>query len=113
MTKDIDAKTVRRDFQRAYDFKKLWIEEAREDFQFYLGKHWDDEDVTEMRKQGVLALTINKIRPNVRLLTGIERQNRSDILCYPEGRESGIKAEIATGLVKNVMKTSGANFKRS
>lgn len=109
----ITAKRIKQDLRRAFDFKKNWIKEAQDDFMFALGKMWEDKDKEELRQKGVLALTINKIKPNIKLLTGIESQNRSDILCYPEGKESGIIAEIATGLVKNVWKTSGLNYKRS
>lgn len=109
----ITARKIKQDFRRAFDFKKNWIREAQDDFMFALGKMWEDKDKEELRNKGVLALTINKIKPNIKLLTGIESQNRSDILCYPEGKESGILAEIATALTKNVWKTSGLNYKRS
>lgn len=111
--KPITAVRIKADARRAFEYKRNWITEAHEDYRFALGKQWDDADVAELRSKGVLALTINKIKPNVKLLTGIESQNRADIICYPENRESGIKADIATGLVKNVFKTSGLNWKRS
>lgn len=111
--KKITAKNIKDNFRRAYDYKRAWIKEAHEDFRFSLGKMWEEKDAQELKDKGILPLTINKIRPNIKLLCGIESQNRSDILCYPEGEESSIKAEIATLLVKNVVKTSGLNYKRS
>lgn len=111
--KPVDARRIKMHFKRAFEFKNNWIKEAHEDFRFALGKQWEDKDIEELKAKGVLPITINKIKPNIKLLTGIESQNRSDILCYPEGKESGVMAEISTALVKNVFKTSGLNYKRS
>ena len=111
--KPIDAARIKYDFKRAFEYKRNWIKVAHEDFQFALGKQWEDKDIEELKSKGALALTINKIKPVIKLLVGIESQNRSDILCYPENREGGTKADIATALVKNVFKTSGLNYKRS
>lgn len=104
---------VKANLQYAFDAKKDWINEAHDDYLFALGRQWDPKDVRALEEKGVLPLTINKVKPNIKLLTGIESQNRSDIMCYPEGSESGVKAEIATSLVKNVSKMSGLNWKRS
>jgi hypothetical protein len=68
--KVIDAKRILQDFQRAYEAKKEWLKEAEEDFQFALGKQWSDDDISKLSDVGVRALTINKIRPNIFLLTG-------------------------------------------
>ena len=112
-TEKIDGATILARFRRAFEFKKKWIEEAQKDYLFAMGKQWEDKDKEELERKGVLALTINKIKPNIMLLTGIESQNRADIMAFPEGKERGIMAEIATGLIKNVTRTSGLNFKRS
>jgi hypothetical protein len=49
-----------------------------EDFEFVQGQQWEDEDVQRLYQRGVKALTINKIKPVIKLLSGIERQARSD-----------------------------------
>ncbi|MFA5321176.1 MAG: hypothetical protein WC373_00770 [Smithella sp.] len=111
--KELKPETIYAKFKRAYEFKKKYIDEARNDFEFALGKQWDDDDVTTLQDAKVRALTINKIRPNLLLLEGIESQNRTDFLAYPEGEEDSIRAEIATGLLKNVMKRCDGNYKLS
>lgn len=102
-----------RDFKRAYTFKRRFLQAAQEDIEFALGDQWDETDVQTLKDAGVRALTINKIRPNLFLLTGIESQNRSEYKAYPEGREDSVRSEIATGLLKNVMKTSNGDYKIS
>ncbi|MBI4396853.1 MAG: hypothetical protein HY548_07145, partial [Elusimicrobia bacterium] len=110
MADELKPQKVLSDFKRAYVAKADWLKEAEEDFLFVLGKQWDDDDVETLRKVGVRALTINKIRPNIQLITGIESQNRSDFKAFPEGGEDSLKAEIATVLMKNVMKTANGDY---
>lgn len=97
-------------FLAAYEWKRDFLERAKEDFEFTLGKQWDTKDVVALNAIGVKALTINKIRPNIRLLKGIESQNRSDFKAFPEGREDAISAEIATRLLKNIVKNNDIDF---
>jgi hypothetical protein len=85
----------------------------KEDFEFELGKQWEESDVQELNKVGVKAITINKIKPIIKLLTGIERQSKSDFKAFPEGAEDAITAEIATKLIKNVVKNSSVEIKLS
>lgn len=85
----------------------------KEDFEFELGKQWSDEDTQELEKAGVKALTINKIKPIIKLLSGIERQSKSDFKAFPEGSEDSIVAEIVSRLIKNVVKNSMLEIKFS
>lgn len=92
---------------------KVFFDKYKEDFEAALGKQWDEKDEATLRSAGVEPLTINKIKPLIRLLSGIERQSKSDIVTYPEGQEDGIKAEVSTRLIKCVMKRSGGQAKLS
>lgn len=83
------------------------------DFEYEAGKQWKTEDVTTLAGAGVKALTINKLRPIIKLMTGIERQSKSDFVAFPEGDEDGLTADIVTGLLKNVVKQSKAERKLS
>ncbi len=101
------------DFHFAYEAKRPLIQKQLEDFEFRLGKQWTAKDEADLNRKGVLPVTDNRIQSNISLLTGIERQNRSDIRAFPEGEEDSIKADIATALLKNVMKVSDGDFKHS
>lgn len=87
--------------------------EMKEDFEYVQGKQWEDSDVHELSLQGIDALTINKVKPIIKLISGIERQSKSDFVAFPEGGEDSIKAEVVTRLMKNVTKTSGVENKLS
>jgi len=101
------------DFKRAREAKKDWVEVAKEDYEFALGKQWDDNDVETLRKIGVHALTINKIQPNLFLVSGLQRQNRTDFKAFPIGEEDSIPSEITTMLLKNVMVRANGDLKVS
>ena len=104
---------VLENFRRARAKKKNWIEQATQDYEFAVGEQWKDSDVRELEAVGVKALTINKIQPNLFLISGIERQNRTDFKAFPEGEEDGVTADIATGLLKNSMKRTMGEYKLS
>lgn len=87
--------------------------ELKEDFKFEQGKQWDDSDISTLRDAGIKALTINKLRPIIKLITGIERQSRSDFIAFPEGGEDEITSSIVTRLLKNITKNSKVERKMS
>lgn len=101
------------DYKWAYEHKRQFLTEADDDFMFALGSQWDDKDLETLRDKGVLPITVNKIKPIIRLLRGTESQGRSDAKAFPEGGEDSIKAEIATRLLKNAMKMDECNYKIS
>jgi hypothetical protein len=104
---------VYRDLKYSSEKMASLREKIREDFKFELGNQWDAEDVETLRKAGVKALTINKLKPIIKLLTGIERQSKSDYKAFPEGSEDAITGEITTRLMKNIVKNSNLEIKFS
>lgn len=101
------------DFKNAYKAKRKLIEREKDDFLFALGKQWKDDDLDDYTKRKIKPVTDNRIQPNIFLLTGLERQNRSEFKAYPEGQEDSLKAEIASYLFKNAIKTSDFLYKTS
>lgn len=101
------------DFKDAYEAKRKLIEREKEDFLFALGKQWDDETLANYQARKIKAVTDNRIQPNIFLLTGLERQNRTDFKAFPEGEEDSLKAEIASALFKNAIKISDFGYKSS
>ena len=60
-----------------------WLEKAKIDDKFAHGDQWDEDVKNELEEQGRPALTLNLIRPIIRLLTGIERKSRYDMRAMP------------------------------
>lgn len=111
--KELTAENILADFIWAFASWRRTKEAEEQDFEFALGEQWENEDVQSLKRAGVKALVINKIKPMIQLITGIERQSRSDFQAFPEGAEDSIPAEIATRLLKNIVKVSNLDFKLS
>lgn len=111
--KDLTIQSSESDFKKAYNAKRKLIEREKDDFLFALGKQWSDDDIANYEQRKIKPVTDNRIQPNIFLLTGLERQNRSEFKAYPEGQEDSLKAEIASYLFKNAIKTSEFLYKTS
>lgn len=101
------------DFRLCYRAKHKLVEREMEDHRFALGEQWSDDDKQKLEAAGFKPFTDNRIQPNLFLLTGLERQNRTDFKAFPEGEEDSVKAEIATYLFKDAIKKSGYQYKSS
>lgn len=111
-----DALTVQSslsDFKKAYQAKKKLIDREKEDFLFALGEQWSPEDLEKLKNAKMKAITDNRIAPNIFLVTGLERQNRSDFKAFPTGEEDSVKADIATALFRDTVKNSDFAYKSS
>ncbi len=116
MAKKKDKLTIERsnaDFKLAYAAKSKLVEREKSDFLFALGEQWSEEDKATLDKAKIKPVVDNRIAPNLYLLTGLERQNRTDFKAFPEGEEDGLKAEIASALFKDSIKKSGFPYKSS
>lgn len=109
MAKDILSMVYRDLAYSSGKYSKLHTA-IKEDFKFVQGKQWKDEDVETLRKQGVKALSINKLKPIIKLITGIERQSKSDFIAFPEGEEDSLTGNAVTRLMKNVSKQSNVQL---
>lgn len=101
------------DFKKAYRAKRKLIEREKDDFLFALGKQWDSEKYKALKDRKINPVTDNRVAPNIFLITGLERQNRTDFKAFPIGEEDSIKAEIASALFKDAIKSSEYGYKSS
>ncbi len=105
---------VRKEILKRYKYTKKrygdWIEEAKEDYRFALGDQWNEEDLNALKEQGRPALTFNRIRPLVNIVSGYQRDNSSRIKVNPEGGEDQIFSQVMDRLLKAVDKWSQLTF---
>ncbi len=93
---------VRKLFEEARDNEIDPREKAEESEKFYRGEQWSDKDRNELKAQRRACLTINETEGKIDLLSGYQRQNRSDIKFLPvEGGDQRI-ADILNIVVKNI-----------
>lgn len=87
--------------------------QAKKDEAFYLGDQWSAEDKAKLKKENRPALTFNEIFPIVNLVSGFQRQNRSDIIAYNVKGGTREIGEIITRLIKNIMYHSEGHYESS
>src|SRR5688572_26138220 len=82
---------------------KEWREKAEESYGFVENRQWSDDDLQFLKNARRPAITFNKILPQVRMLSGMERQNREELRVFPREGGDTQDAEVMTGLVKYVL----------
>lgn len=60
-----------------------WREQAREDYAFYNGDQWADEDIQALRAQKRPVMTFNRVAPLVNAVIGAEINNRREVRFIP------------------------------
>ena len=87
--------------------------EAERDRDYYDGYQWTDEEIAKLNKRKQPIVTINRIKPKVDFLLGMERQNRADPRAFPRTPEEEDGANAATDALRYVMDDQGWDRKRS
>jgi len=72
----------------------------KEDFDFYIGNQWDSALKGRLEKEGKPALSLNYIKKNVDVLSGFQRQNRTDSKVLPVEGSDEMMAEVLTTILK-------------
>lgn len=94
------ARMIEEDFR---DRGKVMVE-------FYNGIQWESKIVNELKKMKRACITVNEIKPILQVLSGHQRQNRTDIKTFPIEDADPRGAEIANVVLKYVM--DKANFQQ-
>ena len=99
---DMHSEALER-FDRAWEFDRENREAARNDLEHLSGAQWEDREVQARAAQDRPSLTINRLAPQVRQVTGDVRQNRPAIKVRPadEGGSSEV-ADIMSGLIRAI-----------
>lgn len=80
-----------------------WRKKARESFAFVEGKQWTDGDIARMKSECRPAITINKIKPLINILSGYQRNNRYDIDFLPRTSDDAKLCDVRKAMTKYVM----------
>tara|TARA_R110000744_G_scaffold228_2_gene866 strand:- start:9970 stop:12162 length:2193 start_codon:yes stop_codon:yes gene_type:complete len=73
---------------------------------FYNGKQWDVETATLLKKNKRACVTVNEIKPIVQVLSGHQRQNRTDIKTFPIEDADPRGSEIVNVILKYILDKS-------
>lgn len=97
---------IETNFKRSKEHFEDWDKTAKEDYRFALGAQWSEEDKKILAEQGRPALTFNRIRPIVNIISGYQRENSARIKVNPEGGEDRIFSEVMDRAIKAIDKWS-------
>ena len=100
-------------FQNSVDKADKWRKVAREDRDFYIGEQWKKSDKEKLEDAGRPAVTINRIKPLLNVLSGYQRLNRYDIDFLPRTNDDMALAQVRKGVTKYVMDQSNYNYEES
>ena len=95
--------------------KKTWenwqyyFSELEEDVQFELGDQWSDSDKEKLAERKQPALSINNIKKPVDLITGFERQNRTNIRVIPIEGTDQAQSDVYSEVIHWIMSDCGGN----
>lgn len=86
---------------------------AEKSEEFYMGEQWDKADKSKLEAVDRAALTINEIEAKIDLLSGYQRQNRSDFRFFPTEGGDGRVADILNVVVKNIIDQNSYEFEET
>lgn len=101
--RDTDIGRFRRLFREAVDAAEPWQTEAQEDYNFVAGKQWTRGEIEDFEKQKRPAITINRIKPLINILSGYQRLNRYDIDFLPRTGDDIEVCEVRKGMTKYIL----------
>jgi hypothetical protein len=105
--------TIRECYDEAQSAWMSWMDEFEEDVRFYLSDQWSDEDKERASKNDVPVLVLNFVKKTIDLVSGYERQNRTDIKILPvEGSDERV-SQIMTTLIKWIMGDKEIEYNKS
>ncbi|MCZ2158676.1 phage portal protein [Bartonella sp. 220] len=74
-----------------------WRKNAQEDYDFYNGRQWNEQDLAVLREQNRPVMTFNRIAPLVNAVIGAERNNKRQVQFIPRQEGAAFANQILTG----------------
>jgi hypothetical protein len=81
---------------------KRWRKRAQEGVEFFYDRQWKAEDREKLEARRQPVVTINRIKPTIRLIHGLVVSQPVDVLAKPVGKNDDGIAELATASLKYV-----------
>ncbi|WP_074381597.1 portal protein [Bartonella doshiae] len=74
-----------------------WRKNAQEDYDFYNGRQWNEQDLAVLREQNRPVMTFNRIAPLINAVIGAERNNKRQVQFIPRQEGAAFANQILTG----------------
>lgn len=107
-----DSRFVRM-FEQSQEASQQAREEAERARDYYDGNQLTEDELKALRRRKQPPVIENLIRPKVDGLCGLERQTRTDPMCYPRTLKDDEAAQVATDVLRYVADDQKLDIKRS
>ena len=101
--------TVVRYFDEAADASDTARKLSERDRDYVNNKQWTDAEAAKLRMRGQQPTVINRIKPKVEFLRGLEVQRRADPKAYPRTPKHEEEADAATDAIRYVVDDNDFN----
>lgn len=109
MTIKSKLKDIEETFTECRSHWSGWMSNAELDDRIYLGDQWDGTDANKLINENRPVLSINLCKKPVDLVTGYQRQNRTQIKVFPVEGADQATADIYSEVIKWLMTDRAAN----
>lgn len=89
-----------RESEDATDDSRGTAEKCRD---YYDSKQWTDDEAAELAKRGQAAIVVNRVKPKMDGLFGMEKANRTTAKAFPRTPKEGHDADAATEAIRFVL----------
>ena len=94
LSKKEKLKEVKKIYEEAVTADGYWLSEAWDDFDFWEGKQWTDEEKRLLAEELRPCLTFNLLKASVDLIMGLNEENKVRFMANPQGDEDALLCEI-------------------
>jgi hypothetical protein len=77
-----------------------WREQVIEDYDFYSGEQWSQEDKSKLESQGRIPVVFNRVARTINAVSGLEVQNRQEVRYIPRETTDNQLADYYSAIVK-------------
>lgn len=91
------VREIRANIKKSKDHLNDWFEAARENYDYFAGHQWDQEDIQKLREERRPAITFNRIPRTINAICGLELENRQEVIYTPRETGDAIASDILTG----------------
>lgn len=100
-------------YKVAKELEKEARDQGKDSLKFYKGDQWEKDVAGALKAQKRAILTINEIESKIDLLSGYQRQNRTDIKYMPTEEGDQRTAEVLNIVSKNVLENCNYRFEET
>ena len=87
-------KESKEQYKQARLHNGAWKKRTVKNYDFYAGRQWSDEEKTELESHGKAAVVMNRIKPRVSAVVGMEISNRQELRYQPREQQDEAMVQL-------------------